>query len=1231
MVMFMPWPTKLPSRLEGIVLVLGTTLPAWFMWPNLATGCWRDCYADPDKIRLLNGFLLLMRCADKARVTCYIECIPECKLIESGTMVQVCYYRLHIPLTKLQVKSVILAFCMELQPVEDEEEDVRRANKRRRRNSGKGNVIVEPEIDFHMTNTAIGARNINSWPAFFQWYTTCMGMESIRSKEIIFDIPPECGMVLNNFAPPALYDDDTDDDDNAPDDDDSTDPDEGAAFQAWYENLPPNHILKMLDMRLHFKNGTARHGTRLKTCQLNFAEYFHNGVFQFPEFCDNHELVTEIKFNAPWLGGDVDNLIFADFAHCAATLTMLPDELFRKMQSTSAITGRRLPEHYRAKSLAELRVIWSTQSAGDISQYSAITMLPPAERHVNPSETESMKILASMYPAYGRYTESASGQFTKLQGALLANAVNKNDCKVWVQESIDRINQLYADSPKDGFVGAYFRICSEANGIRRGLYGMTDDPILLEAKRLIYTTIAGMSPAHSMLALQAKLLRGSLHMTPAQASPLLTVWNASMTALEPEINKAQPTFCLLGGSDTGKSAFMDLFQWLVQSQAVIRQDTTSKLAVTAHGELGVQCTDELKTGVDTQGAHEATNWLTSWSTGWHVHERLRLGTQPGEPTVNITTKSDRRRFMVTATNHKPHPNFASRMRQLYMAGNQIAGDITRQELATLCDNTVPWHAAKMVFQFQWADHEAFWRVHQHLRWYICTSLFPVWHNIVCSVLGKKFAPSTREVKCLANDAKGFFLNRIISEYRQTAMQEEDGSPVSFVEYAMAKSVVSLQDYTLCLLQQRQTSDKSNEENIILAALLNNIVIDEEPTGAQLRVYDREYYTTSLSSVQEVCARTEELTASHGIGKDIMTRLEATAKNGGHTLVVKARGGRTHGTYAVHKSLIKVSGKGKLVTSGMQTILNFFSEQIRRAVPQGAPSKWYVGMDETKVVFKSSIRKRLLQPFHEDTVESDVLINAGMQETDVLRSLLLLEASGAVRYRDMAEPHPYTLNAVGTILSQDAGAKGVLVNRGGPMDDLRVFGTTYTEETPDAEISPEWVKEQARKIHAEVEPRVRQYKSPIRLVDVVTVDTEVLRTAVDSVLYTKLKVPPPVDSDDVSSSLAMHSLIDAVAAVSGEAPGSVWFAGSSDKSVDAYATHVVREYPHESITLKNPYRNTGKSAFSTRSDLTDYVLPAEQQNVTFSCRGSTLIRDLEKKVAAINMVEYALLPPQNTAE
>lgn len=33
------------EQLSDIVINLGVTLPAWFMWPNLSTGNWKDCYA----------------------------------------------------------------------------------------------------------------------------------------------------------------------------------------------------------------------------------------------------------------------------------------------------------------------------------------------------------------------------------------------------------------------------------------------------------------------------------------------------------------------------------------------------------------------------------------------------------------------------------------------------------------------------------------------------------------------------------------------------------------------------------------------------------------------------------------------------------------------------------------------------------------------------------------------------------------------------------------------------------------------------------------------------------------------------------------------------------------------------------------------------------------------------------------------------------------------------------
>jgi hypothetical protein len=1211
--MFMPWASKTKEELTDIAINLGVTLPAWFMWPNLSTGNWKDCYADPDKIRLLNGFLFLMKCADKCNVDCYIEILPESKLITTNTMIQVCYYRLHIPLTVTNVRQFILTVCMELSGNDEKEEPTQ---KKRRRKSNSPHVYDEPET-FKMTNVTIGSNQINSWPTFLQWHTTCIGhVKTTRSRQIIFDMPPEDSM----FDGALQYSDEEDEDAGAAD----TGQQGGSEFTEWYDKLPKNHIIKLLDMNLHFKSGTQSKTGRLNQHQLNYNAYFNGSTFTFPDFCTTYELVTKVEHGAPWLEGNVDNLITAPFAHCAATLTMTPEELFRKMQSISAITGIVVPEHYRRKTLKELREVWDeemTEGDADLSHYSAIAMLPAAERHINPHETESMKILASMYPAYGRFTESASMQFNCLRNARREGTISKEHVRSWLMDMIDSITQLYSDSPKDHFVKAYFHICSEATSVRRMCH--EKDPVLQEAQRLCKQQIDGMDAGDSMLALQAKLLCGSLHMTPAQASPLLYIWIATLTAIMPEIDCQQPTFCLLGGSDTGKSAIMTLLMTLLLAAAVVRQDTTSKLAMTANGQLGVMCTDELKTGVDTENAHDSTNWLTSISTGWHVHERLRLGTATGEETKNITTKSDRRRFMCTASNQKPHPNFASRMDITYVHGNQEKHDMSRQELTTISDNTVPWNAAKMVFQFAWADHEQFWRVQQHIRWYICTSLFPVWHNIVAMLMGKDFSPSTREVGRIQRDAHGFFLNRIIAQYRRTSKEDENGKHVSFVEYAMANSVITLKDYTQCFIQKRSIIEHDDQEDIFIKALFGSIIIDDEPTGPKLRVYQRDYYVTSLSSVIDVCSRTQELASSYGIGRDIMSRLQSGGRNGEEAQVINTRG-KSAGTYAIHKSLLAYSSQKPLLTKGMVVLLNFFREIIARPVTPANPKLWYVGMNETELIMKSVLRKRILQP-HMVELDSEVLQSANLQETELLRSFLLLDAANIMKYEDRSEPHPYTLIGNATLISDAVTVGSQKVDRGGPLDELRVFGTNYLEETTDPEINAEYISAQSVRINASVEPCLRQQKSSLRLPDVLVFKTSIFRDTLDKLLYEKLEAPLPVStstSEDATN--AMKLMLDAIAAVEGSPIGQTWFTGSSSKSQLNYSTHIIREYPKTEITIKNPYRNTIKAQFTTHNNLNDFVCPAGHPKITFPCRSSTLHKTLIQKVAEINMVEYAIL-------
>ena len=270
--------------------------------------------------------------------------------------------------------------------------------------------------------------------------------------------------------------------------------------------------------------------------------------------------------------------------------------------------------------------------------------------------------------------------------------------------------------------------------------------------------------------------------------------------------------------------------------------------------------------------------------------------------------------------------------------------------------------------------------------------------------------------------------------------------------------------------------------------------------------------------------------------------------------------------------------------------------------------------------------------HTVNIESEVLQKAAMPETELLRSFLLLEAAGIMQYRDMSEPHPYVLHGEGTIITPEAtGPNSRLVDRGGPLDDLRIFGSHYLEETPDNEIDAEYIKEQSIKVNATSEPQTRQFKSPLRLLDVLIVKTEILRDTLDSITFKQYGCDKPIGSCEGEESDAFDRVIDVMANVSGEKVGSVWFAGSSNDPEVVYATHVVRESPMESITIKNPYRNTEGAHYTANNNLNEFVLPAGKEKVTLTCRNSTLQADLVRQTAEINMVSYALLPPVPVVE
>ena len=167
---------------------------------------------------------------------------------------------------------------------------------------------------------------------------------------------------------------------------------------------------------------------------------------------------------------------------------------------------------------------------------------------------------------------------------------------------------------------------------------------------------------------------------------------------------------------------------------------------------------------------------------------------------------------------------------------------------------------------------------------------------------------------------------------------------------MANAVISLKDYTQCFMQKRAIIKHDDQEKIFVNALINSITIEEiDAVGPRLLVYQRDYFVTSLSSVNDVCARTKELSSSFGIGRDIMARLTTGGGATEQAQVVQTRG-RGSSLYAVHKSMIAYSSQKPLLTSGMVTIINFFKEMLLKPITSSSPRMWYVGMDETQIIF-----------------------------------------------------------------------------------------------------------------------------------------------------------------------------------------------------------------------------------------------------------------------------------------
>ena len=1211
MPMFMPMSLQDLPPISGVAAVLCINLPAWWMFPDPTRGCWKDCYRDPDKVKLLNAFLWLLAAADHAAVNTYIETVPDYELMSKGVITVARFYRMFVPLTEAEARAIILHMAMALTEVADVPSGGGgggggRPTKKQRTAQAAEQQRLQDDT-YKMSNTSLDYKRIDSEATLLQWYSTALaGAANSQFNVVDFGVPPDANWM----------------DDGGLDSDPSDDGEVSTAFSDFMAGQSANHILKMFSISTHFKSGTGRFEETIHSDQLDMAKYWDNGVFQFPAVCAELGLVVKITYNAPFIGGDPNNL-WRNFALPAATSLMSTEELFRKMESMNAISGTDLPAQYRSLPFTELRDIWFSASADsngqqDPTYFSPIEMLDPVERRsVELNMSQSEETLSDMYPSQGQLSFGFSTEFNCLRRAVHDGTIDQADMDTWRTDAIRRIDQLFAGPRKDGFVGAYFRVASEAASLKQVFDTRQTDPTIKEATRLLHKQVDGLGAGGSLQCTFAELLRGPLHMTPAQAAVVLFVFNGTLTALLPEINCAQPTVCMFGPSDSGKSAAMELILGLILQSARVRRDTHSKLAMTSHSELGVQSTGELKTGVDSGGVHEATNWLTSWSTGLHVHERLKLATRPGEVTCNVISKADRRRFEVTATNHVPHPSFYSRLIPVYMSGVQLEGSRSRQELSTISDTTLEYMAAKKVFNYVWALHSDVHKVQQCIRFAYCKSYFPLWYSVTKDVLGKSYAPAPRQVSSVGRLAMGYMFSRLIAEYMQ--IPEGAQRPPSFVEYVMANPVITMQDYMTCYVQQDQNTDMEQETTMVVTALKESIL---RSSGVELKieVHDADYYVTSVKTVPEVCARCQGgIENAQGIVRDVMRRLQSGDGKGAAPMlvVVNARSKDYVGHYALHKSLaadIALSSP----TRAQSAILEFLGTEILTAATNGAHH--HIGYDEQWVIFKSPVKDRLVNPGTcQSFRDSAVLRKYNLQENELTRAMLLMEAAGVIMFRD-PDVFPPNLDAEGAILhSIQPPGSSAKVDRGGPVDGGALLEGYL--ETGDDEITPQWIEDKAADAGYTSLPVVRPWKTVIRITGVLQVRTEFLRQYIDNIARARVggierRAQPPGGS---GRKAALGRLWDTVAAISGELkPGDKVCNGVSPRSLHPYEEYTIRELETSTVKVRNPRRHGTAMATDGVSSVDDFLLPPDKPMLLFQTdTAPPLTPSLQTMCARIN--------------
>jgi hypothetical protein len=1139
--------------------------------------------------------LVVLQAAFDSAIDAWIEELPDMAIhTVIPELKKVKYLRVWIPIPNaVKVKSFLLSLAYLLAGDDEDAEAEEKTSKSKKR--AKTTSVPKELILTH--------RAIRSQTAFLRYYATSRGGAQNASFRSM------------SFAQPEMVNDDGDVSD---DDGDIVD---------FEESHSANHPCVFLGARQQFDAIKNTAGLSEEQCKLeNYVS--GDGTLRFPAVATDNELLHSIKdvtFNG------ADGLL--DFALPSATNAMPKRLLVDKIKTLAAIGNIDVPEDLESREWKEVRdYLYNIGNEGEANPLDPTIFSPICVStalalggSVDMCD-EGDNYLRVMHFLSMQYRDQMTREFHLIRDAFINEEISPEVTQAWCAETEKRIVNIYSGPPKSGMPQAYALVHQECAFIEETIHrdARAGNAVALGALNIVHAKITDKMDRYSTtLARFASITKNNLHMTSPQAAFFIFAYVSSMVTYVPEIKTAQLWFIVLGGSDTGKSAVMNLLSSVLPRSAVMREDSQSKMAVTEHGQYGVRFTDEQKFGTKNAAAGDSVAQLTAISVGLNTHKRLVMPTDASGQPFNDIRVSDQRCFTISASNSTLVAAMASRAVQIYLTGAKQANSRSRSECATLDDKNPQFQAATLAMKMVWAWHFDFWMYLSVVDFYVCKSLYPVFYGICASVYGPSYAPQPRAVKTLGKIALAIMVNRLTVEYECL-----EGPTLSKFQFLRGNAVILLRDFMLAEVMMKKLTCTKVQDAVVLQTLKNYAII--KSSGASEPVFEMfqtEYMITSLKTNEDVGARTTGFAKSDGVIADVMNRLQMPY---GGARDMPAVVSCTNKEYHMHLCVAKSAVcQEHIRTPGETAILNFLRQEV---LPDPA-KHWSVGLDEAYIVFKNPVKQRLLSPFNAVVYQdSDALHAPDLVENSLELGMMWLEASGEATYRSLA--HPFEIDLEGTTTDTNHVVGSVPVGRGGPLDERRLWGVEYLEEVTDAEIDSAFIARKTGELPrakagvAVMCPRPLRAKTGWRSPGSMQLKTTLLIDVLDNLTAAKLNTvsttPNPILQQQLSNQESRdQTLWNLCAGISGEFEiGDVVFNGVDSRGSASYDTITIGPCrPHLEIT--NPLRQEqqpGELNLEATDDITERLLPRHKPKVRFAAKNGQLAADILASTCIKNLGE-----------